>query len=403
MKKELVTYFDPKSPVAEMFRTLRTNLQYMNAVEELNTLAITSTLPGEGKSWTSSNLAVAYAQAGKKVILIDADLRNGKQFTIFGIPPAPGLSNYLSGIIDKRKNLNLNNIEEFMYETDVQNLLVMPAGNVPPNPAELLVSAKMRDLLEKLKAKFDVIIFDTPPTLLVTDACALSRIVDTTMIVAAYGKTKKDDLQRVKKAIENVGGKVAGVVMNQVPMSESKYEGAYYYGSTVDRKASKKKSKESASFKYSENSRIKDEYRSTENIKTRETYRPIEKENVSYTSEDNIPRKKESIFEENISKYSREPERTNKTEIKTENKVENNNIKDKVENKTQIEKMATEEIKKEVYQAPKKTQSSTKKKVDTVTNKKADQTITIDRTQDILKQVNEYLDIEKKKLNNGGY
>lgn len=362
MKKELVTYFDPKSPVAEMFRTLRTNLQYMNAVEELRTLAITSTVPGEGKSWTSSNLAVAYAQAGKKVVLIDGDLRKGKQFTIFGIPPAPGLSNYLSGIIDKRKNINLNNVEEFMYETDIQNLLVMPAGNVPPNPAELLVSSRMVELLEKLKAKFDMIIFDTPPTLLVTDACALSRIVNATMIIAAYGKTKKDDLERVKKSIENVGGKVAGVVMNQVPMSEAKYEGAYYYGSTSDRKKTKDKNKDNFSLRRSESSKIKDEYRSTETSDT-------------FTNENNIEIKnKERIFEENISKYKEEPETEKKEVKKEEPKVPNKN-----------------------------SNNSPKRKIEVNKNTASDPTITIDRTQDILKQVNEYLDIEKKKLNNGGY
>ena len=366
MKKELITYFDPKSPVSEMFRTLRTNLQYMNAVEELKTLAITSTLPGEGKSWTSSNLAVAYAQAGKKVVLIDADLRKGKQFTIFGIPPAPGLSNYLSGIIDKRKNINVDNIHGFMYETEVQNLFVMPAGNVPPNPAELLVSNRMMKLLEEFKRMFDVIIFDTPPTLLVTDACALSRIVDATIIVAAYGKTKNEDLVKVRKAIDNVGGKVAGVVMNQVPMSESKYEGAYYYGSASD----KYKSRPRENSSISNSDRIKDEYRSTE------------KRSI-FNEELDIPKEK---------KYSEEHIENNKN-VYTQS---NSHI-------TNFENKPQKEIKKESVQTTNTNIEEAKKSADTNINNNSDSTITIDRTQDILKQVNAYLDSEKKKLNNGGY
>lgn len=372
MKRELITYFDPKSPVSEMFRTLRTNLQYMNAVEELKTIAITSTLPGEGKSWTSSNLAVAYAQAGKKVILIDADLRKGKQFTIFGIPPAPGLSNYLSGIIDKRKNINLNNVEEFMYETDVQNLLIMPAGNVPPNPAELLVSARMINLLEKLKEKFDIVIFDTPPTLLVTDACALSRIVDTTIIVAAYAKTKKDDLEKVKKAIENVGGKVAGVVMNQVPMSESKYEGAYYYGSSSDRRSSKDGHNTSTS--RSSYAKIKDEYRSTEQSNSYIDKRFKEISNKEISQEENKFKPKEEDINRN---------------------VKENESAEKEKPKVHTPKIPQEQTRTQENVTRRKTENNKK-----ITQ---DQTITIDRTQDILKQVNEYLDIEKNKLNNGGY
>lgn len=372
MKKELITYFDPKSPVSEMFRTLRTNLQYMNAVEELRVVAITSTLPGEGKSWTSSNLAVAYAQAGKKVVLIDADLRKGKQFTIFGIPPAPGLSNYLSGIIDKRKNINLENIHGFMYETDVQNLFVMPAGNVPPNPAELLVSNRMIHLLEEFKKIFDVIIFDTPPTLLVTDACALSRIVDSTLIVAAYGKTKNEDLQKVKKAIENVGGKVAGVVMNQVPMSESKYEGAYYYGSAIDKNKSKPTEN---NYINNRTDKIKDEYRSSE------------RNNVFIDETKSKAINNINSFESNTSNYE---EKTGvNAEIPKKNIPEEKTIKEEKKENFQNLKHVSENVQ--------------RKKVENNIAKGSDSTITIDRTQDILKQVNEYLDIEKKKLNNGGY
>ena len=119
MKKELIAELDPKSPISEVFRTLRTNIQFMNTKGKLKTILITSTFPGEGKSWVASNLAVTFAQAGKKVVLIDADMRKGRQYSIFGVSPIPGLSNYLSGIgIDENQELD---IVDFVQETEVDN------------------------------------------------------------------------------------------------------------------------------------------------------------------------------------------------------------------------------------------------------------------------------------------
>ena len=232
MRKELITHEDPKSPVSEMFRTLRTNIQFMNTDERIETILITSTLPGEGKSWVSSNLAVTFAQTGKKVIIIDADMRKGRQYNIFKVSPRPGLSNYLSGVVNGEKLNVTKDLEMFIKKTDVENLYVMPAGNVPPNPSELLVSKKMEKLLKELKEMFDVIIFDGTPSLLVADAIILSRIVDTTIIVTAYKETKMDNLDKVKKTIENVGGNIAGVILNKIPISNKKYEDTYYYGNS---------------------------------------------------------------------------------------------------------------------------------------------------------------------------
>mgnify|MGYP004498688583 CR=1 FL=1 len=232
MRKELITHEDPKSPVSEMFRTLRTNIQFMNTDERIETILITSTLPGEGKSWVSSNLAVTFAQTGKKVIIIDADMRKGRQYNIFKVSPRPGLSNYLSGVVNGEKLNVTKDLEMFIKKTDVENLYVMPAGNVPPNPSELLVSKKMEKLLKELKEMFDVIIFDGTPSLLVADAIILSRIVDTTIIVTAYKETKMDNLDKVKKTIENVGGNIAGVILNKIPISSKKYEDTYYYGNS---------------------------------------------------------------------------------------------------------------------------------------------------------------------------
>lgn len=230
-KKELITQKDPKSPVSEVFRTLRTNIQFMSANKKLKTLLITSTFPGEGKSWVASNLAVTFAQADNKVILIDADMRKGRQYTIFGVSPRPGLSNYLSGIdtVDGQDP----DITKYLQKTEIENLLIMTAGNIPPNPSELLVSPQMNKLLEDLKEACDIIIIDGTPCELVTDAVILSRIVDSTVIVTAHKETKKDSLQRVIKNIQNVGGHLAGVVVNKMPVSAKKYnERYYYYGST---------------------------------------------------------------------------------------------------------------------------------------------------------------------------
>ena len=234
MKKELIAHKDPKSPVSEIFRTLRTNIQFMNTNKSLKTLLVTSTLPGEGKSWVASNLSVAFAQAGKRVILIDADMRKGRIYNIFGVLPRPGLSNYLSGV--NENDYQVENLGDFLRETEVPNLYVMPAGNIPPNPSELLITPQMVNLLEQLKQQCDLIIIDGTPSRLVTDAVILSRIVDSTIIVTAHNQTKKDDLQRVIRDIKNVGGKIAGVVYNKIPVSAKKYNETYYY-SAISQKA----------------------------------------------------------------------------------------------------------------------------------------------------------------------
>ena len=229
--KELIVQKDPKSPVSEVFRTLRTNIQFMNANKKLKTLLITSTFPEEGKSWVASNLAVTFAQAGNKVILIDADMRKGRQYTIFDVLPRPGLSNYLSGM-DLEEGEDPD-ISKYLQITDVDNLLIMTAGNIPPNPSELLVSDQMNKLLKDLKSVCDIVVIDGTPCELVTDSVILSRIVDSTVIVTAHKETKKDNLEKIVRNIKNVGGNLAGVVINKMPVSIKKYNENYYYASTT--------------------------------------------------------------------------------------------------------------------------------------------------------------------------
>lgn len=236
MKQELIVHHDPKAPISETFRTLRTNLQFMNNKQGLQTILTTSTLPQEGKSFVSANVAVAFAQVGKKVLLIDADMRKGRQYTIFDLLPKPGLSNYLLDSSQEEME-----IQDYIQHTEIENLYVMTAGNIPPNPSELLVSEAMINTLAKLREIYDIIILDGPPIELVTDSIILTRIVDTTIIVVACNETKKDNLHKVVNSIENVGGKIAGIVVNKITTSNKEYKSRYYYGSEDRRKEKIKK------------------------------------------------------------------------------------------------------------------------------------------------------------------
>lgn len=278
LKKELIAQRDPKSPVSEVFRTLRTNIQFMSTNKKLKTLLVTSTFPSEGKSWVTSNLAVTFAQAGNKVILIDADMRKGRQYTIFGVSPRPGLSNYLSGI--DVQNPDEIDISKYIQKTEVENLLIMTAGNIPPNPSELLVSPQMVKLLEDLKEVCDIIIIDGTPCELVTDSVILSRIVDTTVVVTAHKETKKDNLERVIKNIQNVGGHLAGVVVNKMPVSVKKYnEKYYYYGSPASQVSAREsaneiKRKADNIIRQNKDTYNKDKYNEQYNEKDEELARP---------------------------------------------------------------------------------------------------------------------------------
>lgn len=230
MKKELITKIDAKSPVSEVFRSLRTNIQYMSKSSSCQTILVTSTTQGEGKSWIVSNLAVTFAQTGKNVIIIDADMRRPRQNNIFGIDMFPGLSNYLAGMSSRGTDKNIA-VKDCIQATEIDNLYVLPAGNIPPNPSELLESTKTKELLNELKKIFDVVIFDGAPCLLVTDATIISRIVDSTILVASYKTTKIDELKDAKRRIEAIGGHVAGVILNRTKLTKKKYENSYYSSS----------------------------------------------------------------------------------------------------------------------------------------------------------------------------
>lgn len=229
MRNELITFTSPKSSVSEVFRTLRTNVQFINASNKLKSILVTSTVPGEGKSYVSANLAITFAQAGKRVVLVDADMRKGRQHEVFELSNENGLSNYLISAVEDDKI----DLGDYIKPTIVENLYVMTAGIVPPNPAELLTSQKMSDLIKALEKSADIVIFDGTPSTIVTDALIISRSIGSTLIVTSHKQTKMEDLKQIKKNIENVGGKIAGVVVNKVPHSQKIYGGGYYYESSI--------------------------------------------------------------------------------------------------------------------------------------------------------------------------
>lgn len=282
MKRELIAQRTPKSPIAEVFRTLRTNIQFMNSKKTLKTLLVTSTMPGEGKSWVAANLAITFAQAGKKVVIIDADMRKGRQHTMFNVENRMGLSNFLSGIDEMGRNENLD-VLKYIRATEVQNLFLMPAGNVPPNPSELLASEITINMIEKLKEVFDFVVFDGTPSLLVTDALIVARLVDSTIIVTEHNGTKKENLAKVKKDIENVGGHVAGIILNKLPVNAKKYMSTYYYSST----------NVPATVKKSSGARAKiNEYKDTER-----------KSDYVFEKDDNISSEKTQAIIDELNKY----------------------------------------------------------------------------------------------------
>ncbi len=223
--KELIVNEEPNSPISECFKTFRTNMMFSIQNKNLHTILVTSGFMGEGKSFASSNLAVAFANSGKKVILVDTDMRKGRIHKIFDLPNEQGLSTCLSKIATHKVDVN-----EFIKESAISNLHVMTAGIVPPNPSELLSSSHMVRLLRTLNKQYDVVICDGTPCMLVSDSIILSKIVDSTVIVTASKVTKLDTLLKMKKSIEMVGGHISGAIINMMEVSGKSYQHSYYYG-----------------------------------------------------------------------------------------------------------------------------------------------------------------------------
>lgn len=217
MAYSLMTLEKAKSQVAESFRTLRTNVQFTSVDSEIKSIMITSSGRGEGKSFTVSNYAVSMAQSGKSVIVVDADLRNPTQHKLFGIENGEGLSVVLAQNQDYRA---------CSKETAVPGITVLTAGPRPPNPAELLGSKRMKDVIEGLSKKYDMVLFDTPPIIAVTDAAVLAHQVGGVILVLASGKVNREYAQKAMELLNKVDAKVLGAVLNKVQIKASDY--SYY-------------------------------------------------------------------------------------------------------------------------------------------------------------------------------
>ena len=223
--KELIVNRYPKSSVTEAIKAVRTNLRFSSVNEKVRTILVTSSIAGEGKSFISANLATTFATAKEKVLLIDCDLRRGRQQELFNEDTHSrlGLSNLL--IDDNWKK----NLKDYIQTTEITNLDIITTGSIPPNPTVLLESKKIETVMEELKSKYDVIIFDTPPVGGLTDALVMTRLADAVLIVARAKKTTMDLLENTKEALTNVGANIAGVILNRVDKKDSKYYKNYYY------------------------------------------------------------------------------------------------------------------------------------------------------------------------------
>ncbi|GAB1766412.1 CpsD/CapB family tyrosine-protein kinase [Priestia megaterium] len=219
LKRRLLAHNSPKDPVAEQYRTIRTNIQFSNVDQDIKTIVLTSSGAEEGKSTTSSNLATVYAQQGLNVLLIDADLRKPTGHYTFRLENHIGLTNVLT---------RQSTLAQAVQESEIPHLSVLTSGPIPPNPSELLASAQMAELLKEMKQQFDMIIFDTPPILAVADAQILANQVDGTILVVSSGKTEKDAALKSKELLSNAKGKLLGVVLNNRKVEEGNYY--YYYG-----------------------------------------------------------------------------------------------------------------------------------------------------------------------------
>jgi non-specific protein-tyrosine kinase len=214
----LVTLTSPRSPVSEAYRTLRTNLEFSSLDEPLRTMVVTSPGPEEGKSTTLANLAVTLAHAEKRVILVDCDLRRPSQHEIFGLSNGVGLTTM---VVDEEAMR-----DPPLLETGVEGLQLLPSGPLPPNPSELVGSRRMAEIISALSERADIVLFDAPPVIAVTDAAVLASRVDGVLLVIKAGTTKRDHAKRAKALLDKVNAHVVGAVLNNIKMDTSYYR--YY-------------------------------------------------------------------------------------------------------------------------------------------------------------------------------
>ena len=213
--RKLVTITDTHSAISEQFRTIRANINFSLPKEELKTILITSSSPGEGKSTNAANIAVVFAQEGKKVLLVDADLRKPTMHYTFKIPNAIGFSHVLLG-----KFFLFNVIQE----SPILGLDILPSGPIPPNPSELLASGRMDEFLEEVRKKYDLIIFDAPPVLSISDSQIIGNKCDGTLIIVNSGISKKEEFLKSEEVLQASKAKIIGVVLNNFKAPKDYYQ-----------------------------------------------------------------------------------------------------------------------------------------------------------------------------------
>lgn len=217
--RSLISHQKPKSPITEQYRTIRTNIQFSNVDSDIRSIMVTSSFPSEGKSTTTANLAVVFAQQGKKVLFVDADLRKPTIQYTFQLENHVGLTNVLTRQTTLRSAVQTSHIE---------SLSILTSGPIPPNPAELLGSQTMEDLMNEMYENYDIIIFDTPPVLPVADANILANLCHGIVLVVKSGGVDRDSALKATEILKGAKGKLLGAVVNQKKQSEGNYY--YYYG-----------------------------------------------------------------------------------------------------------------------------------------------------------------------------
>ena len=303
---ELITKYDPKSPISEVFRLLRTNIQYINKDEKSTAIMLTSTTPANGKTFVTANLAITLAQANKRVILVDSDIRKPRLHKVFELENTMGLSDYLRNSSDGL----------YIRKTNIENLSIVTAGTMVNNPSELIGQEKFKKTIEALKEKYDYVIIDSSPILMVTDSILVSRVVDATILIAIYNKTRIDDLKSAVRRINYVGGNVAGVVVNRTKVILSQYNTKYFYGNTIEvnNKSLRMKIK-----RFFYNQKVKKANKNQERIQTKEEKKQIKEEKIK-----SIDKNQKMINKINMKNQELEKELLQlKKELENQKKIKN--------------------------------------------------------------------------------
>ena len=240
MSTDLIINVNPKSIFSEAIKTIRTNLAFSNIDKEMKVILTTSPQSGDGKSFITANLAVAYAQEGKKVLVVDCDLRKGRQHEIFEVMNLTS-GGYSNLILNYKDEIKLN---KYIVGTTNKNIDLLPTGPTPPNPVELLVSENNKKLMKQLREKYDIILLDCPPVLGLSDTMIMTKYSDANVIVVSSRRTKVESLDKAKKVFAQANAKITGVIINRASVKDNSYYSYYsneYYGEQTKKKKKKRR------------------------------------------------------------------------------------------------------------------------------------------------------------------